>query len=129
MSRSNNLKENEHQSKHTDLSYLKNLAKGDNEFILEMIDAFFIQTPEAIDNLKTYLNNKNWVSLRGVAHKMKPSVTFMGIKELEGVIAAIEDHAANTTSLELLPDLIQLLEAVCVRSIKELEIEKKNFLI
>src|SRR4051812_36262422 len=92
----------EQAKKHTNLDYLKDLSRGDNNFILEMISVFLTQTPESINSLKTHLNNKDWKGVRGVAHKMKPSMTFMGIKELESVIASIEDYAAKQTSVELL---------------------------
>ncbi len=111
--------------KHTNLSYLKDLSRGDNNFILEMISVFLTQTPEAINSLKTHLNNKDWKGVRGVAHKMKPSMTFMGMNELESVIASIEDYAAKETSLELIPGLVQTLENVCNEALKELEAEKK----
>lgn len=114
--------------KHIDLTYLKDFARGDNAFIIEMITVFMIQTPELLQTIKTSLETKNWPSMRGAAHKMKPSMTFMGIKEMENVVRLIEDYSSKETSLELLPELIDKLEKVCVESIKELEIEKKLFL-
>lgn len=115
-------------SKHIDLTYLKQLSNGSNEFINEMISVFMEQTPIEISNLEKYLKAKDWKSLRAIAHKMKPSFPFMGIKELESVIKLIEENAANEKNIEQLPDLISKVKNVCTEAIKELEVEKKLFL-
>jgi len=115
-------------NKHIDLTYLKQLSNGSNEFINEMITVFMKQTPVEISNLEKYLKAKDWKSLRGTAHKMKPSFSFMGIKELEGTIKLIDEYAATETHLELLPDMINKVKNICNEAIKELEIEKKLYL-
>lgn len=114
--------------KHIDLTYLKQLSNGSNEFINEMITVFMEQTPLEISNLEKYLETKEWKSLRAIAHKMKPSFSFMGMKELDALIKLIEEDAANQTNLDLLPEMISKLKNGCNEAIKELEIEKKSFL-
>ena len=115
------------KNKHIDLTYLKQLSNGSNEFIGQMISIFMVQTPEALDQLDNYLKEKNWKLLKGVAHKMKPSFSFMGIKELESIIAMIEEHAANENQLDQLPELIFKIRSVCSLALLELEKEKKLF--
>ncbi|MES2138836.1 MAG: Hpt domain-containing protein [Bacteroidota bacterium] len=115
-------------NKKIDLSYLKELSKGSNEFICEMISVFMAQIPEELDEIDTYCNAKDWHSLHRVAHKMKPSFSFMGIKELENVICLIDEYSATETNLDRLPDLISTLKNVCSKALQELEIEKKLFL-
>lgn len=114
-------------NKYIDLDYLKDFARGDKAFILDMITVFLIQTPELLETMRIALANRNWESLRGAAHKMKPSMTFMGIKELENIVALIEEYSATETSLELLPELISKVKLVCDAAILELENEKKCF--
>ncbi|MFY9307932.1 MAG: Hpt domain-containing protein [Bacteroidia bacterium] len=114
--------------KQTDLTYLKELSNGSNEFIVEMITVFVEQTPLEIANMEKHLAAGDWKSLRATAHKMKPSFSFMGIKELEGVIKTIEDYAANEKNLDLLPGLILKVKEVCTQAIEELVQEKPQFL-
>lgn len=111
-----------------DLTYLKKLSNGSNPFMLEMITVFIQQTPTEIESLEKYLKSKDWKALRLIAHKMKPSFSFMGIKELESVIKSVEEYASNETNLDLLPEMISKIKNVCTEAIKELEIEKKLFL-
>lgn len=118
----------EANNEHIDLTYLKELSNGSNEFILQMISVFMAQTPEAIGDLEKHLDHKDWKALRAVAHKMKPSFSFMGIKELEPVIAAVEEYSKDETNLDELPAMISRIKNICLESMKELEAEKKAFM-
>ncbi len=110
-----------------DLSYLKQLASGNNKFINEMITVFIEQTPLEIGNLEKHLNAQDWKSLRATAHKMKSSYSFMGIKELEGIGKSLEEYAANEINLDVIPEMISKIKTVCTKAMQELEIEKKLF--
>lgn len=114
--------------KHIDLTYLKELSNGSKEFINEMMSVFMEQTPIEIANLEKYLEAKDWKSLRAIAHKMKPSFSFMGIKELDVLIKMVEEYAANETNLEQLPEMIEKLKNISNEAIEELKIEQKSFL-
>lgn len=113
--------------KHTDLAYLKELANGSNQFMNEMITLFITQTPEALDNIEKHFQNKDWKLLRSVVHKMKPSISFVGLKEIEADVLTMEELAANETGLEQLPALIANVKNVCKEAIAELEAELKNY--
>lgn len=114
--------------KQTDLTYLKELSNGSNEFIVEMITVFVEQTPIEIANMEKHLAAADWKSLRATAHKMKPSFAFMGIRELESVIKTIEDYSGNEKNLDLLPGLISKVKDVCIQAIEELVHDKPQFL-
>ena len=111
----------ENSNKHTDLSYLSQLANGSDEFIGKMTGIFLEQTPEALENLDKYLENKDWKALRGTAHKMKSSLSIMGIKELEGVVANIEEYCDKETNLDRLPELVEQVKVICKESMEELK--------
>jgi HPt (histidine-containing phosphotransfer) domain-containing protein len=115
-------------NKNIDLSYLKQLSNGSNEFICEMISVFMEQTPKELDEIDKYWDAKDWQSLHRIAHKMKPSFTFMGIKELENVIYLINEYSSTETNIDQLPELISKLKNVCFEALEELEIEKQLFL-
>jgi PAS domain S-box-containing protein len=114
------------QMKHTDLTYLKELSRGSNKFMVEMISLFISQTPEALSGLEKHFKNKDWKGLHAVAHKMKPSVSFVGLKEIEKEVKLVQDYAANETNLEELPPLIQKIKKVCEEAIRELQGELKQ---
>lgn len=109
----------------TDLTYLKQVSNGDNNFIIEMIDVYLRETPEAISNLENHLKNKEWQKFRAVTHKMKPSFSFFGLKELYATVDSMEEYADKEIHLELLPKLIVKVKQTCTKAMKELENIKK----
>jgi HPt (histidine-containing phosphotransfer) domain-containing protein len=114
------------ESECTDLSYLSSLANGSNEFIQQMISVFMEQTPKALDSIDNSLLKKDWKSLAAVAHKIKPSFAFMGIKQLEPVIADIEDSCQKEQNLDSLSDKINEVRQVCKCAMVELEEKSKH---
>lgn len=110
---------NEH--KYTDLTYLKKLSKGDDDFVKQMISIFINQTPTAIQKMEADLSNRDWASLRAVAHKMKPSFSFVGVTSLQEKIETIEDNAAQGTNPNLIADLIAQVKEVSLKAVAELQ--------
>lgn len=103
-----------------DLSYLKEASGGNGSFIKEMILLFLKQTPDYLEQLKANYGESDWENFRKIMHKLKPTVTMMGIKKGEELIKKIEVRVKGQTELETVgPDLLQL-ETICVRSFDEL---------
>ena len=121
-----NTKENK---RYTNLAYLYNLCRGSNEFVLKVIDTFIRQMKTDIGKMRQYIEEKNWDSLHFIAHKMKPSFQFVGIKELQDVIVNIEKYAKERSNLDLLPQLLSQLITIYDASVKELEGEVKKLKI
>jgi HPt (histidine-containing phosphotransfer) domain-containing protein len=83
-----------------DLTYLKEVSSDNNEFIIEMIDIFQAQTPGYFDQLEAALGNKDWNRVAEMAHKIKPTLTFMGVESARVVMASIETRARDGVDLE-----------------------------
>jgi PAS domain S-box-containing protein len=115
---------NQTLSKLTDLSYLRQLANGSDEFIQNMISIFLQQTPEAIEKMESAEKVKDWKAVRAAAHKMKPSFGFMGIKVLKDTIENLEENAANEKNLDQIAGLIAEIKSCCEKAILELKLEQ-----
>ncbi len=93
-----------------DLSYLNKVSNGDQNFIREMTAAFLESTPKALDDLGTQLLERNWSQLAKVVHKIKPSVTLLGIHSLKEKIIQLEQEAilgTNEVQIKLLANEVQ----------------------
>jgi len=104
-----------------DLSYLQELAEGSEEFMQRMIKAFLVQTPQLVAQLESGLAAKDWAAIRGAAHKMKPSVDFIGMHAIKSTVHDLEQFAAEKTNLEKIPALIERVKIVCANAMHELE--------
>lgn len=106
-----------------DLTYLREMSDNDLEFITDMVKSFINQSPKDIENIWFHFTNNELDEMANLIHKIKPSITFMGIHELKDLVVEIEENAKHKR-VELLNDQLSKFEKICLLAIKEL---KKEF--
>ena len=115
---------NLNKMKTIDLSYLKKTTKLKPSLMMEIISLYLKQTPPLVSAMKQSSKNKDWDSLQAAVHKMIPSFSIVGIsKDIENVARKLQDNARTKQSTEGIPDMVTLLENVCVQACQELEEE------
>jgi len=97
-----------------DLSYLQGVANGSNEFMIHMIDLFLNQTPGYFEQLDQLIKDLNWPAVADISHKIKPTLTFMGIESASASMAEIEQNARNLKNLEKITPAFKLLKDMSV---------------
>jgi hypothetical protein len=110
----------------TDLSYLVSICGEDHEFKTEMIETFLKNTPPLINDMKNYLIDSEWKMIGDIAHKMKPSFTFMGIHTAKKLILNIERQGRLFVDVSEIPTMVLELESICNEAFAELETELIN---
>jgi HPt (histidine-containing phosphotransfer) domain-containing protein len=110
-----------------DLSYLRQLANGSDEFMQTMISIFIAETPSALDNMEKSWERSDWPAIKAMAHKMKPSFGFMGIASMKEVIAELETDAERGEYPEVIKEKIARIKTVCTAAIVELRGELKKY--
>lgn len=103
------------------LTYLKEISGGDEDFILDMIQTFVSNAPSDIAHLKKLAAKGDWNELGENAHKFAPGLQFMGIVSLRPVINQIEDFSFARKNLAEIPGLLQKLESECQMVSEELK--------
>lgn len=111
----------------TDFSYLQEMS-ADEGLIREMIQLFLANTPESIGKMKEHLEENNLEALAAEAHKMKPTINYMGIHTLEQTIQSIESMAKQHADPHRLSELLEDMERVCTLVYAELDtkLERMN---
>ena len=112
--------------KHTDLTYLNEIANGSNTFIVQMLNIFIEQMPQALIRMDAAVKNKDWKSLRMIVHKIKPSTIFTGLKEITEDVPLLEEYAAEESHIDAIPGLVDKITKVCTGAILELKDELKH---
>jgi len=113
------------------LDYLDQLSDGDTDWSIEMMNMFIENTPASIQDMRNQYAEKNWPTLRRIAHTLKSQLNMLGIKSLSGIILTIEKSAEKETDLDKIPELIERTHDVCTKAIEELhttirKIKNKN---
>jgi HPt (histidine-containing phosphotransfer) domain-containing protein len=107
----------------TDLTYLKNMAGGNEEVIKEMIGIFNEQVAELSCDMMLAMKEEDWLSLSRLAHKAKSSVAIMGMSELAGDLKKLERIAGEGKEIAVFKTLVEKFNADSQIAIEEL----KNF--
>ncbi|MDD3875532.1 MAG: hypothetical protein PHT69_02865 [Bacteroidales bacterium] len=72
-----------------DLTYIKHLSNGDNEFLISLIDIFVKHTPDALEEIKLSYAKKDYETIRRVAHRIKLSIYSLKINTISNEIKAL----------------------------------------
>jgi len=83
-------KQKDDKGKLTNLGYLTSMSNNNKSFIHEMISTFISSTPASLDNMEKALEGGDLEKVGQIAHKIKPSLTFMGIDSLKDAVKEIE---------------------------------------
>ncbi|NJN25912.1 MAG: PAS domain S-box protein [Cyclobacteriaceae bacterium] len=111
-----------YNNKTIDLTYLKEMSDNDQGFIHDMVKSFINQAPRDIENIWFHFASEEYDDLANIIHKIKPSVTFMGIHALKDLVLSIEDNA-KSRRIEPLKDQLDKFEHICRMAITELKEE------
>lgn len=103
-----------------DFSYLEKVSGNNKDFILEIADAFIKSIPLSIQDLEKHSENENWGEVGRIAHKIKPSITLLGIHNLKDIVVKLEEEAKlnknpwliNKLSKEISKELKETLESL-----------------
>lgn len=82
-----------------DFDDFNEMTRGNKEFSVEMIDLFLEKSPADLSELESAIRKEEFGSVRAIAHRMKTSVGFMGLKHLGPVLGEMELLAEDTKDL------------------------------
>ena len=108
-------------TKITDLTYLKDLSKGNEGFVKEMIGIFLNETPEEIKNLEKAIEETDFEKIRSISHHMKSTIPFLGLdKYISHDILQIESLALEKREIKTIQNCFAHVKLVCKQAFKEL---------
>jgi HPt (histidine-containing phosphotransfer) domain-containing protein len=73
-----------------DLTLLQEIADGSDEFIVESIDMFLLQTPVSLQDINDAFDEMDWATAGAAAHKLKATLGFFGMLNSQALIQQIE---------------------------------------
>ena len=103
-----------------DLIYLKTISNDNPEFIKEMVHTFLETVPESIKEIRYLATSSAWDSLARAIHKLRPSLTLMGLTLAKELSIQIEKNSASKKSQKLIPSQIEDFCKMLERALHEL---------
>jgi CheY-like chemotaxis protein/HPt (histidine-containing phosphotransfer) domain-containing protein/anti-sigma regulatory factor (Ser/Thr protein kinase) len=119
----NKISNNHNHIDKVDFSYLEKVSGNNKSFIIEIAEAFLKSIPTSIQELGKYSDSENWTELARVAHKIKPSITLLGVHNLKDKIVKLEEEAKrhknpwliNKLAKEIGSELKETLESIKIQ--------------
>lgn len=101
-----------------DLGKLINMGRNDQEFIKKMLRLFISETPPSVDKIVEAYKVGDFDSIKYYAHRMKPSITNLGIETLKEEIVKIEFVKDKGADMDLMINKLDTTIAEVVRQLK-----------
>ncbi len=125
-SENNKITSLEHADK-VDFSYLEKVSGNNKSFIKEIAEAFLKSIPTSIQELNKYSDNENWTELARVAHKIKPSITLLGVHNLKDKIVKLEEEAKRHKNPWLINKLSKEISSELKETIASIKIQISSY--
>lgn len=91
-----------------DFSYLKTVSNNNEEFIREIIDSFIDTIPEHLHQIKNCLRDNEWDEVARVVHKIKSSLSLLGLQEAKKMAIEIENSIKDDSQVGRFTELINI---------------------
>lgn len=105
-------------------NYLSEMVNGKKNLITEIMDTFLKQIPQELQSINDAVLKKDYPLIKSLAHKMKSSVSIMGISSLTPVLQEMMELGEKATDIEKIKELNQKLNLICKKAMEEIEKEK-----
>jgi signal transduction histidine kinase/CheY-like chemotaxis protein/HPt (histidine-containing phosphotransfer) domain-containing protein len=103
-----------------DLKYLREFLENDQKYINEMIMLFLEKTPEVLKLIEEANNSNNSVKLKDGLHKLKSSLSLMGIAKALEIATRIENEIIENPKSFIWKNEVATFISICQRAIAEL---------
>jgi len=90
------IKQDEYSPQFIKLAHLYRLFKGKRQFVLEMLDIFMEQLPNALLKMEQHIEVKNKKGINYEAHNIKSTIKTIGLKELAKMALSLEYCEADS---------------------------------
>lgn len=80
---------------HYSLLNIEEIAAGDQEFVVSIVDTFCKNTPNYLRQISEGIASKDFEKIRFSAHQMKPSIDILLVTDVKETIREIEEIAAR----------------------------------
>ena len=101
-----------------DLTKLKAISRGNNDFVDKMVSLFMEEIPVSMNSMLEAFNNYDYPKIQAIAHRLKPSIHNMGIESVALGLGRLELLAKEA---EPNKDYTEL-DALVINSAKQLKL-------
>ena len=83
---------NSNTYQYINLELIYDMADGEDEFVVEIINDYFSSTANSLDHLQKAIHSEDQSNILFFAHKLKGTLKFIGADAIAEIMARIEQH-------------------------------------
>jgi len=106
------------------LKKLEEIARGDQEFIRDMVFTFVENVSSDLNKILSFKSVNNWKSIAETAHKLASNFAYLGVDALHSLAANIEKSVLNDNDLT---GIVEKTDRLYQEGILMLDQVKKDF--
>lgn len=103
------------------LTVLRNLSRGNEDFVHKMIVIFVEQTSQILLDIDRAIQENNFTEISRLIHKIKPSVESLGIKTILSDMDTLEKTAKTSSNKSKIKAILQHIKPVLLQAITQLQ--------
>ncbi len=107
------------------LDRINSISRGNPELIKKLINLFIVQALESVNGMKIAYMNKDFSTFRCLAHKVKPTYGYFGIKDIEGHLQMVEMLTRIKFSADEITHLMLEIEEITDKVVEEMKSDFK----
>ena len=109
-------------SKVTNLTYLKELSKGNTTFVSEMLEIFCAENPLELQSLEKAVEDSDYDQIQSVSHHMRSTMPFVGLDiHIGKELAEIEQLSKTSSGIQTIRFDFVKIKSVCHKALEELK--------
>jgi hypothetical protein len=108
------------------LNYLYKISDGDEDFIMDMLRDFIVNTPETLSEVKIQIDACNYEEIYKIVHRFIPSFDYVGAECIKDKLRIIETYSRQKEKIE---QILKLFDEIKNESIELNNNIKKDFKI
>jgi PAS domain S-box-containing protein len=110
-----------------DLSYLEKVSGNNKAFVIEIAETIIHSLPQNLDEISEHMEKKNWNEVARIAHKIKPSITLMGLGKLKDRIVSLEEEAKSRKKPALIIELAEEIKGSLTEAVESLKDQLNSY--
>ena len=111
-----------------DLTELQTIAKGNKDFIVNMLDTFIKTTENSLNQIVIYQKQQNWKQVGEFAHKMLPSMRHLRVEKLVGLLTEIKIKAIVEPRFDEIPPVLEEAISIIEITLERIKTKKEEIL-
>ena len=106
--------------------YLNTVTGGNEDLKQKIIRMIIEETPAEIAALQKVTEDRNWNRVRAVVHKMKSTISYLGLMDTMDLAKKVEEYAATAQKQDTIPGMVEKICKDCMHGVNLLKAMQPN---